>query len=156
MTPDQKSQLVGWLSSRFARRRFIIVEHRPADAGTMMAVRASLREGGAELRVLKGTLARVAMSRAAIDETVISMVGGPTAVVFAETDLAVASALVARSRDELTVRGGQEGDRALSAGDVAAMAAAGSRPQALAHAAGALRSPLGALAAALRARERSM
>lgn len=151
MTPEQKDGWVGWLKGKLSDRRFIVVGHHPVDVGTMAALRASLPTG-TELRVVKGTLVRLAAGRAGMPE-VLPLIAGPTAVVFTDADLAVAAAAIARS-PAVTVRGAVEGKRLLSPSQVSAIAAIGSRERALAMVSAALRSPAARTATALRARGR--
>jgi large subunit ribosomal protein L10 len=150
VTPEQKDGWVGWLAARMSERRFIVVGHPPVDVGTVAALRASL-PAGTELRVVKGTLARLAAERAGVPEA-LPLIAGPTAVVFTDADLACAAALVDRSA-AVEVRGAVEGDRLLPPSQVSAIAAIGSRERALAMVLSALRSPALRTATALRARE---
>jgi ribosomal protein L10 len=151
----RKERVVGELADGFGSSSFILLEHQGVSSGTFSGLRRAVR-GDAVLRVTKGTLGRIAAARAGLPPELSAMIRGPVAVAFVEGDIAVAARELTMFREHgLSVKGGFERGRVLSAADVLAVAAQGSRPQALAKAAGAFRAPLAMAASALRALERS-
>jgi ribosomal protein L10 len=153
---DRKDRIIGELERGFGGRSFIVLEHDGVPAGAFGEIRARLRPE-AVLRVAKGTLGRIAAARAGLPSEVTVMIRGPVAIAFVDGDIAATARLLAGSAPHgLSAKGGLDGARALSAGDVGALARIGSRPLALGRAARSMRAPLERLAAALRARERGM
>jgi large subunit ribosomal protein L10 len=119
-------------------------EYRGMSVADLADLRIPLREAGAEHKVYKNTLARLAAT-AAGREALVEHLNGPTALTFVTGDsVAAAKALVdrAKARPVLVVKGGLLGDSALSADDVKALATLPSREELLARLAGALQAPL--------------
>lgn len=68
----------------------LLTEYRGLRVGEIADLRASLRAAGAELKVLKNTLARVAAREVGLDD-LVAMLEGPTAVAFCSGDAAAAA-----------------------------------------------------------------
>jgi large subunit ribosomal protein L10 len=83
-------------------------------------VRAQVKGGGNELRVLKNTLTKIALD--GTDKSVLNdVIDGPTAVVFVNEDLAGTARILrefSRGRSGIYFQGGMLGSRLLSAADV--------------------------------------
>jgi len=121
-----------------------VTEYRGMSVADFAELRIPLREAGAEHKVYKNTLARLAAT-AAGREALIEHLGGPTALTFVTGDsVAAAKALVdqSRTRPALVVKGGLLGESLLSADDVKALATLPSREELLARLAGAFQAPL--------------
>ena len=119
-------------------------EFRGMSVGALAALRAPLRDAGAEHKVYKNTLARLAASAAGQDG-LLEHLNGPTALTFVTGDsVAAAKALIDQSKTNpgLIVKGGVLGDSPLTADEVKALASLPSREELLAMLAGALRAPL--------------
>jgi large subunit ribosomal protein L10 len=136
----------------------LLTEYRGLDVGELARLRRSLREAGGEYKIYKNTLVRFAVRDLGLDE-LESMLLGPTAIAFVDTDAAgVAKALrdFARTNPNLVVKGGVLGTKVLSARDAGALAELPSRDQLLAQLAGAMAAPLQTFAGLLQALPRNM
>jgi large subunit ribosomal protein L10 len=121
-----------------------VSEYRGMSVADMAALRGPLREAGAEHKVYKNTLVKLAAEKAGA-EALVEHLGGPTALTFVTGDsVAAAKALTdtARTNPSLVVKGGMLGTSAMSADDVKALASLPSREELLARLAGALQAPL--------------
>lgn len=100
MARPDKTQAVKEMVERFgAAEAMLLMEYRGLKVGDIADVRASLREAGADLKVLKNTLARIAVREVGFDD-LVGMLEGPTAVAFVKEDPAAA----AKALDEATRR----------------------------------------------------
>jgi large subunit ribosomal protein L10 len=134
-----------------------VSEYRGMSVGALAELRTPLREAGAEHKVYKNTLARLAASAAGLD-ALLEHLSGPTALTFVTGDsVAAAKALVdqAKVNPALIVKGGLLGDSPMTAADVKALAGLPSREELLARFAGALQAPLVKTAGLLQALPRN-
>lgn len=121
-----------------------VTEYRGMTVGQLADLRSPLREAGAEHKVYKNTLARLAAANAGYDSLAEHLLG-PTALTFVTGDsVAAAKALVdqAKANPLLVVKGGVLGESPMSADDVKALASLPSREELLAKLAGAFQAPL--------------
>src|SRR5262245_41629541 len=134
-----------------------VSEYRGMTVGALATLRGSLRGVGAELKVYKNTLAKLAIRQAGLD-VLDELLVGPTSITFAGSDtVGAAKALqgAARTNPLLVLNGGALGASLLSADDVRAMAELPSREELLARFAGALQAPLVKTAGLLQALPRN-
>jgi large subunit ribosomal protein L10 len=134
-----------------------VSEYRGMSVGALADLRTPLRDVGAEHKVYKNTLARLAASAAGAD-ALVEHLTGPTALTFVTGDsVAAAKALVdqAKANPALIVKGGLLGDSPMTADDVKALASLPSREELLAQLAGALQAPLVKTAGLLQALPRN-
>ncbi len=134
-----------------------VTEYRGMSVGALANLRAPLREAGAEHKVYKNTLARLAATNAGYD-SLTEHLTGPTALTFVTGDsVAAAKALadLARTNPLLVIRGGVLGTSPMSADDVKALASLPSREELLARIAGAFQAPLVKTAGLLQALPRN-
>lgn len=134
-----------------------VTEYRGLSVGQMANLRAPLREAGAEHKVYKNTLARIAATDAGF-EGLNEYLLGPTSLTFVTGDsVAAAKALLDQSRltPMLVIRGGMLGTSLMSADDVKALATLPSRDELLARLAGAFQAPLVKTAGLLQALPRN-
>ena len=134
----------------------ILTEYRGLGVHDIATLRRSLREAGGDYKVYKNTLVRFAVADRGLAD-LDAMLGGPTAIAFADDAVTVARALrdFSRLHPELVVKGGLLGDSVLSAADAGALADIPPRPVLLARMAGGLAAPLAQLAGLLQALPRS-
>jgi large subunit ribosomal protein L10 len=107
-------------------------------------LRFSLRDQGAEYRVIKNTLTLLAIKDSDY-EPVSKFMVGPVAAAFTEGDtMAIAKELVAfaRNNDELKIKGGYMEGKVLEAADVRSLATLPSREVLLAKMTGSLKAPI--------------
>ncbi len=104
------------------------------------ALRRSIRESGAIMKVYKNTIMRIALKELELPE-MDSILEGPSAFVFCEGDVAAAAKAVtefAKSNDNLTVKGGMMDAKFVTPEEVAAIASLPSKEELLAKIAGAI------------------
>jgi large subunit ribosomal protein L10 len=134
-----------------------LTEYRGLSVGALAGLRVTLRQSGAEYKVYKNTLARLAANDAGIGGLEQLLVG-PTGITFVTGDVAAAAKALrdlAKANPLLVLKGGSLGKVTLSAKDVEALADLPSRDVLLAQFAGALQAPLVKTANLLQALPRS-
>ena len=134
-----------------------VSEYRGMSVPQLAELRSPLRDAGAEHKVYKNTLAKLAAAKAGAD-SLTEYLSGPTALTFVTGDsVAAAKALTDRSRanPHLVVKGGLLGDSPMTADDVKALASLPSREELLARIAGAFQAPLVKTAGLLQALPRN-
>jgi large subunit ribosomal protein L10 len=134
-----------------------VSEYRGMKVSQMANLRSPLRAAGAEHKVYKNTLARLAAADAGY-ESLNEYLLGPTALTFVTGDsVAAAKALLDQSRanPSLVIKGGILGDTPMTADDVKALASLPSREVLLAQLAGAFQAPLVKTAGLLQALPRN-
>jgi large subunit ribosomal protein L10 len=135
----------------------IVTEYRGLKVKDLAALRRSLAPLGAEYRVYKNTLARIAADQAA-PPGFRELLTGPTALAFVRGDAAAVTKSMrefARSNPLLVIKGGLLGTSVLSAQATAALAELPSREQLLARLAGSFAAPMQQLAGLLAALPRN-
>ncbi|MGA7759931.1 MAG: 50S ribosomal protein L10 [Ilumatobacteraceae bacterium] len=134
-----------------------VSEYRGMSVGQLADLRTPLRAAGAEHKVYKNTLARIAATDAGF-ESLNEFLLGPTALTFVTGDsVAAAKALLDQSKANplLVIKGGVLGAAPMSADDVKALASLPSREVLLAQLAGAFQAPLVKTAGLLQALPRN-
>ena len=134
-----------------------VTEYRGMKVGQMANLRSPLRAAGAEHKVYKNTLARLAATDAGY-ESLNEYLLGPTALTFVTGDsVAAAKALLDQSKLNplLVIKGGVLGTSPMTADDVKALANLPSREELLARLAGAFQAPLVKTAGLLQALPRN-
>lgn len=117
----------------------------------VQALRRSVRESGACMKVYKNTLMNIALSEAELP-TLDDILHGPSAFVFAGDDVAAAAKAVkefAKTNETLTIKGGLMDGAAVTAQEVEAIASLPSREELYARMAGAISGVARGLAVAL-------
>jgi large subunit ribosomal protein L10 len=141
----EKVAIVDEITAKLNESRAVFVtEYRGMSVGQLADLRSPLRDVGAEHKVYKNTLAKLAATAAGHD-SLNEFLTGPNALTFVTGDsVAAAKALtdLAKTNPHLVVKGGLLGDAPLSADDVKALASLPSRDELLARLAGALQAPL--------------
>ena len=135
----------------------IVTEYRGLKVKDLEALRRSLAPMGAEYRVYKNTLARIAASESAADGFG-DLLAGPTGLAFVKGDaVAVAKAMrdFARTNPSLLIKGGLLGTSVLGSAEASALADLPPREHLLARLAGALAAPMQGVAGALSALPRN-
>ncbi len=130
-----------------------LTEYRGLDVGEMQQLRRSLREAGADYRVVKVTLARLAADAAGM-EGIGEYLSGPMALAFVREDpVGAAKALrdFAKEHDQLVVKAGFFAGSILKPEDITRLADIEPREVLLAKIAGAAKAPLANFAGLLSA-----
>ena len=134
-----------------------VSEYRGMSVGQLADLRSPLRDAGAEHKVYKNTLARIAATEAGF-ESLNEHLLGPTALTVVTGDsVAAAKALLDQSKTNplLVIKGGVLGTAPMTADDDTALASLPSREVLLAQLAGALQAPLVKTAGLLQALPRN-
>lgn len=117
-----------------------VVDYCGLTVKEVQALRTSVREAGASMKVYKNTVMRIALDEAGLP-TLDDMLSGPSAFVFAGSDVAAAAKAVktfAKDNDKLEIKGGLMEGAAVTAAEVEAIASLPSREELLAHIAAAI------------------
>jgi large subunit ribosomal protein L10 len=153
----EKQQAVKEIAERFSSvGAALLTEYRGLSVGEMAEVRTALRDAAADYRVIKNTLARIAVREVGLEE-LVAMLEGPTAVAFCRGDaVEAAKALDDASKKfpVLVIKGGVLDGRVVSADQARELARLESREVQLAKIAmlanSSLQQTVNALAALLR------
>jgi large subunit ribosomal protein L10 len=130
----------------------IVTEYRGLKVKDLAALRRSIALLGAEYRIYKNTLVRLAADQR--PDGFVDLVSGPTALTFVQGDAAAVTKALrefARTNPLLVIKGGLLGNSVLGAQATAALADLPSREVLLARIAGALAAPMQSLAGLLAA-----
>ena len=120
----QKSELVKGMGEIFASTGTVVVVHYDGlDFANMTALRAKMREAGAELKVVKNRLTRLALKDTDF-EGISDLFTGPVAIGFSDDVGAPAKVLVesAKENEALRVIGGSMGTNVLDEAGVKSLA----------------------------------
>lgn len=141
-----------------AQKGAVIAENLGLSVAEVTRLRKTLREAGAEFRVVKNTLIRLAAKDTGF-EKVSDVFVGPTAVAFALTDpVALAKAMkeFAAGSQKFRLKGGYLDGKALSVREVETLADLPGRDVLVAQLVRALASPLSRMAQALSGPQRKI
>lgn len=154
-----KVAIVDEVTSRLNESTAVFVsEYRGLTVGQLADLRAPLREAGAEHKVYKNTLVKLAATAAGMDD-LHQHLSGPTALTFVTGDVAAAAKALtnqARETPALVVKGGIMGETMMTADDLRVLADLPPREVLLAQFAGALQAPLVKTAGLLQAMPRNL
>lgn len=131
----------------------LLTEYRGMSVKAISELRRALRPTGAQYRVYKNTLVRIAAEQRGI-EGLEPLLHGPTALAFVEGDAVEAAKALrdfAKTNPNLVVKGGVLGTSVLDAKQASALADMPPRAQVLAEIAGLLEAPLSTLASLIEA-----
>jgi|SRR5450756_82633 len=145
---QEKKEKVKELKKWFEKADSLLVLHyKGLTVSEANELRSVLKDYDVDLRVLKNTLARIALSGTS-RESLVPFVEGPIAVVFVRGEAAGVARAVrefSRGRSDLFFQGGMIGEMVLSAEQVSSIASLPSREVLLARAVGRAASPLSGL-----------
>lgn len=117
-----------------------VVDYCGLTVKEIQNLRSEIRESGASLKVYKNTLMHIALAESELP-TLDEMLEGPSAFVFAGSDVAAAAKAVknfAKTNQNLEIKGGLMEGAAVTAAEVEAIASLPSREELLAQIAGAI------------------
>jgi large subunit ribosomal protein L10 len=127
--PEKVAQLAE-ITDRFKEAdATLLTEYRGLKVADIADVRGALRDAGAEYKVMKNTLARIAVREVGLDE-LVEMLEGPTAVVFVKGDVVEAAKALddaAKKYPVLTIKGGAMAGKIFDADQAKALAKLESR-----------------------------
>ena len=145
MARPEKVQAVADIKEQWESSEAVfLTEFSGLTVAEQQALRRGLREGGAEYKVVKMTLARRAADELKVTTEVTELLIGPTALAFAEDPATAAKALdtFAKDHDALVIKGMLMAGDFLSPEKVKELAALDSRDVLLAKIAGGLAGPM--------------
>lgn len=149
-----KVAIVGDLKSRLAQSTAVLVsEYRGLKVAELEELRKDLKSKGAEIKIFKNTLVRIA-ARESGNEVMEPLLEGPTALTFVSNDVAVIAKSLrdfARTRPALVIKGGLLSGKRLGVTETLALADLPSREVLLARLAGGFAAPMQNLAGLLNA-----
>lgn len=134
-----------------------VSEYRGLTVAQLADLRKPLRDAGAEHKVYKNTLVKLAATAAGL-EGLHEHLTGPTALTFVQGDVAAAAKALteqAKATPALVLKGGVMGDAVMSADDLKTLANLPSREVLLAKLAGAMQAPMVKTAGLLQALPRN-
>jgi large subunit ribosomal protein L10 len=145
MARPEKTAAVKDITQRFEDAdATLLTEYRGLRVAEIAELRASLREANADYKVMKNTLARIAVREVGLDE-LAGMLEGPTAVVFVQGDIAAAAKALdeaAKKFPVLVIKGGTlKGGKIFDAAQAKALASIEPREVLLAKVAQLFNSP---------------
>ncbi|HUX78625.1 MAG TPA: 50S ribosomal protein L10 [Alphaproteobacteria bacterium] len=120
MDRSEKEQLVSSLRQGFLESKLIIVAHQTGlTVDEVSGLRRQMREAGAQFKVAKNTLARLAVAGTQ-NEGINDLLSGPTALAYSKDPVAAAKISIkfANSNDRFKVIGGILDGKVLSEKDV--------------------------------------
>jgi large subunit ribosomal protein L10 len=153
MDRAQKQESIEGLKSVFAGAGAVVVTHNLGlTVAEMTELRNRLRNEGAQLKVVKNTLALKALD-GSIGETGEALFAGPVAIAFAPDPVSAAKVVTQYSKenDKLAVIGGFMGQEVLNKASVGALATLPSLDQLRAKIIGLLQAPATKVAGVLQA-----
>ncbi len=134
-----------------------VTEYRGLTVSQFADLRTPLREAGAEHKIYKNTLVKLAATAADM-EGLHEHLSGPTALTFVQGDVAAAAKALtdqAKATPALVIKGGVMGESVMSADDLKVLADLPSREVLLSQLAGAMQAPLVKTAGLLQALPRN-
>ena len=156
--PEKVATVAEIAAKMSATSTMFVSEDRGLTVGNLADLRRSLRNAGAEHKVYKNTLARLAAVETG-NTALVDLLVGPSALTFVDGDAAAVAKVLrefAKTNPLLVLKGGALSGAALSAKDVEALADLPPRDVLLAQFAGALQAPLVKTAGLLQALPRNM
>ena len=149
MPRPEKVQAVADIKEKIeASEAVFLTEYAGLSVGQQQALRRGLRASEAEYKVVKMTLARLAVNELGLDD-LDPLLSGPTALAFAAGDpVTVAKTLseFAKENESLVIKGGVMGREFLTTEKVLELAKIESREVLLAKLAGAMKAPMSEMA----------
>lgn len=143
MDRNQKKELVASLAKTFAEVEVVVVtRNHGLSVAQMTDLRVRMREAGAQFKVAKNRLARIALEGTRY-EPIGDMLVGPTALATSADPVAAAKAAIdfAKANDKLEIVGGSIGGDTLDAAAVKALASLPSLDELRAKLVGLLNAP---------------
>ncbi len=141
--PDKVSE-VSDIAERFrGSEAALLTEYRGLRVSELAELRTALRAADADYKVLKNTLARIAVREVGLDE-LVDMLEGPTAIVFCRGDVAAAAKALdeaGRRLPALVMKGGSLQGKVFDADRARALAKLEPREVILGKIAGLMNSP---------------
>jgi large subunit ribosomal protein L10 len=145
MPTEKKVAVVEEIRNRLSEAdAAVLTEYRGLTVTQLAELRGALRPAGADYKVFKNRLAKLAVESAGLTD-LLPMFEGPVAIAFVKGDAVIAAKALrdfGRTNPALVLKGGLLEDRVLTAADIAALADVMPRDVLLARLAGGFQAPL--------------
>jgi len=156
MIKEKKTQIIEQLEEKLTRSKIVIAtSYQGIAAKDMTTLRRSVADPAIDYQIVKNNLMRIAAQKAGKD-LVMSIIDGPTAIIFAYEDVVKAARSISQyikaSGLDITVNGALLGERALTSEEVVALANLPSREVLISQVVTMINSPLYGLHNVLKAR----
>lgn len=153
MSKEKKAQIIEELQEDFTRCNVVILtDYRGLATPEMTTLRRRLQESDSEFKVVKNTLARIALERDGGND-VASSFKGPTAIALGYGDITAPARIlidyIRESQASLSIRGGFLKNKLITAEEVTTLATLPSREILLAKVLGQMQSPIAGLLSCL-------
>lgn len=153
MTRQQKADQITEVNGKFTQADIALVVHNKGlTVAEMTALRAKMREAGADFKVAKNRLAKLAAKETKFD-AISDLFKGPSAIATAKDPVAVAKNLVefAKTNEKLVIVGGAYGEKRLDVKAIEALSKLPSLNELRAKIVGMLQTPATRIACVLQA-----
>lgn len=152
MDRTQKAEMVEWLGGVFETNSVVVVANGGLSVAEMSELRGELRQAGANMKVVKNRLAKLALA-GKTSEKIADLFRGPTAIAFSEDPVVAAKTVdkFAKKYERLTILGGAMGEEIFDEKGVKALASMPSREELLASIVQTVMSPASDLVGAVTA-----
>ncbi|GHC70115.1 50S ribosomal protein L10 [Nocardiopsis terrae] len=154
MARPDKAAAVAELSDEFRESNgAVLTQYRGLTVAQITELRNSLGQT-ARFRIVKNTLTKLAVKEAGVDEQIVDLLEGPSAIAFVRGDVVEAAKGLrdfAKANSPLVIKGGLIDGKSMSAEDVTKLADLESREVLLSKLAGALKAKQGQAAAVFQA-----
>jgi len=147
VSKENKAQIIEELRKDFTKSNVVILtDYRGLATPQMTTLRRRLQESDSEYKVVKNTLARIALERDGVNDEVTRSFEGPTAIALGYGDIAAPARIlidyIRESQASLSIRGGFLKNRLITAEEVKTLATLPSREILLAKVLGQMQSPI--------------
>ena len=153
MNRAEKQALIENVNTRLGKSEIALVVHNKGlTVAEMTQLRAKMREAGAEFKIVKNRLAKLAVKNTKF-EGMTDLLKGPSAIATSADPVSVAKGLVdfAKTNDRLVIIGGACGDQKLDPKSIEALAKLPSLNELRAKIVGMLQTPATRIACVLQA-----
>jgi len=151
---EVKKQVVQDIQDRLQNANLVIfTDYRGMSVGEINALRAKFKAAGAEYKVVKNTLTRLALEKAGLED-LLPYIEGPNAVLFSSSDPVESAKILfdfARTNKNLEVKVGYLEGKVIGTDEIRSLSTLPSREVLVAQVLGGLQAPLYGLAYVLKA-----
>ena len=150
MDRTQKAEMVEWIGGVFDANTVVVVANGGLTVSEMETLRGELRGVGANMKIVRNRLAKIAISGKTAEQ-LSDLFQGPTAIAFSEDPVAAAKAVkkFAKDNEKLKILGGAMGEEIMDEKGVEALASMPSREELIASIVATITSPAAELAGAI-------
>jgi len=146
MATEKKTKMVASLQETFSRSRAgVLTDYRGLTTAGLNELRGKLRDAGVEYKVVKNSLAQLAVKQVGLADLADSL-AGPMAIAFDFSESPVVAKVIAdylrASKSTLGIRGGFLGDRVLTPKEVETLAKLPSKQVLISQVMAGIQSPL--------------